>query len=192
MLEGLPADLVPPDAPWPVVLGFDPGTIRAGYGALVRAPEGPRLLVCGVLAAPARAGVPERLGHMAEAIEILLDRLRPSAVAVESAFAARNVRSALRIGEARGLALASAARRGIPVYEIAPASAKKAVVGHGGASKEQVAAMVQTILGASIDAPSDATDALALALAWLSDDGRRARLDAGALRARVRDLPPSR
>lgn len=175
MLEGLPVDLVPLDLAWPIVLGFDPGTRRAGYGAILEAPEGPRLVACGALDAPARSGIAERLAVMAEGFELLLDRLRPSVVALESAFAARNVQSALRIGEARGVILACSARRGITVDEIAPASAKKAVVGHGGASKEQVAAMVATMLGVAIEAPSDATDALALALAHVQR-ARRARL----------------
>lgn len=168
MLEGLLADLVPPDCPWPIVLGFDPGTRRAGWGAVVEAPEGPRLVGCGALDAPARAALELRLARMAEGVEVLLDRLRPSVVALESAFAARNVQSALRIGEARGVVLACCARRGVAVDQIAPASAKKAVVGHGAASKEQVAAMVATALGVAIDAPADATDALALALAHLA------------------------
>ena len=178
MLEGLPSDLVPPDAPWPIVLGFDPGTLKAGYGAVVSAPDGPRLLACGALSAPASMSVPKRLARISEGFEVLLDRLRPQMVAVESAFAARNVRSALRIGEARGIALAGAARRGIQVHEIAPASAKKAVVGHGAASKEQVAAMVGTILGARIEAALDATDALALALACLQKNEFARRLSA--------------
>lgn len=174
---GLPPDLVPPDPPWPIVLGIDPGTRRAGYGAVVAAPAGPRLLACGALDAPARLTVAERLARIAAGLEVLLDRLRPSCVAVESAFAARNVRSALRIGEARGLVLAAAAGRGLPVDEIPPASAKKSLVGHGGASKEQVAAMVAVVLGTRIDAPSDATDALALALACLERRRRAALLE---------------
>ena len=167
VLDGLPADLVPEDAPWSVVLGFDPGTLCAGYGAIVAAPDGPRLLACGALKAPARRSVAERLACIADGLDVLLDRLRPSVVALESAFAARNVRSALRLGEARGIVLAGAARRSIEVDEIPPATAKKAVVGHGAASKEQVAAMVAATLRVELDAPLDATDALALALAHL-------------------------
>ena len=166
MLEGLPADLVPAGVTWPVVLGFDPGTRCAGYGAIVVAPRGPRLLACGTLEAR-RGSAALRLAYIAEAFAGLLARLRPSVEALEGAFAARNVQSALRIGEARGIVRAGAARRGIEVDEIAPASAKRAVVGHGGASKVQVAAMVATLLGAELATPLDATDALALALAHL-------------------------
>ena len=162
----IPEDLVPADCPWPIVVGVDPGTVRCGYGAVVVAPDGPRLVVCGVLAPPGRMSVPRRLGWLQAELEALLARLRPGAVAVEGAYTARNVRSALRIGEARGMVLATAARRGAEVFEYAPAVAKKAVLGHGAGSKEQVAAMVATLLGTTeLDVPNDATDALALALA---------------------------
>lgn len=176
-LDGLPADLVPRDTPWPVVLGLDPGTRRAGWGAIVVAPGGPRLVACGTLDAPRARPPAERLAFLADALEVLLERLRPRVVALEGAFAARNVQSALRIGEARGIVLAAAARRGIEVDEIAPASAKRAVVGHGAASKDQVAAMVAQLLGARLETPLDATDALALALAHLQR-AERARLRA--------------
>lgn len=162
----LPADLVPADCTWPIVLGVDPGTRVMGYGALVVAPDGPRLVACGVLRPPARDAIAWRLGHLQEDLEGLLAALRPTSVALEGAFHAKSVRAALRLGEARGVVLASAARRGIEVHEFAPAAAKKAVLGHGGASKTQVARMVATLLGvATLDVPTDATDALALAYA---------------------------
>jgi crossover junction endodeoxyribonuclease RuvC len=162
------SSLVSERPPWPVVLGIDPGTRVLGFGALVDAPDGPRLLACGVLRATASADVPRRLAELAGDLERLLGELRPGMVVVESAFSARNVQSALRIGEARGMVLATAARAGHPVSEMAPAAAKKAVLGHGAASKRQVAAMVAALLGTPrLDVPSDATDALALALAHL-------------------------
>lgn len=162
----LPDDLVPDDCPWPVVLGVDPGTRVAGFGAIVLAPDGPRLVACGVIRTPAGAEIAVRLAHLASELRAILARVRPTVVVVEGAFAALNVRSALRIGEARGAVLATAAAAGARVMEISPASAKKALVGNGNASKEQVAAMVAVVLGVEeIDAPLDATDALALALA---------------------------
>jgi len=160
----LPDDLVPPDCPWAVVLGLDPGTRVAGWGAVVEAPDGPRFLACGLLRPDPRAGIAPRLGAIARELDELLGRLRPRVLVVEKAFAARNVKSALRIGEARGAVLATAARRCVETVEYAPAVAKKALVGHGAASKSQVAAMVERILRRSLDAPEDATDALALAL----------------------------
>ena len=163
----VPADLVPPGYPHPIVLGIDPGTRNLGWGALVLPPSGPRFCACGVLAPPPRLAAVRRLGRLLDELEELLGCLRPTHVAVEGAFAARNVRSALRLGEARGLVLAAVSRREIPITEIAPASAKKAIVGHGQASKQQVARMMATLLGIDTGGvPEDATDALALA--WAS------------------------
>lgn len=175
----IPDDLVPADHPWPIVLGFDPGTRVAGYGAVVVAPDGPRFLACGVLRPDPRAGIPARLAAISRDLDTLLLRLRPRVVVVEKAFAARNVKSALRIGEARGAVLATVAGRSVATVEYAPAVAKKALVGHGAASKVQVAAMVATILRRPLAVPEDATDALALALTHVL------RLREPALRARA-------
>lgn len=162
----IPADLVPAGCTWPIVLGIDPGTRVLGYGALVVAPLGPRFLACGVVRPTARAAISTRLGEIQGQIEELLRALRPGVLALERAFHAKNVQSAFRLGEARGVVLACAARAGIEVVELAPATAKKAVLGHGGASKEQIARMIPGLLGSGpLDVPSDATDALALAYA---------------------------
>lgn len=162
------------------MLGIDPGTRVMGYGALVVAPAGPRFLACGVLRPKARAAVPARLGELQGALEELLAKLRPGVLALERAFHSKNVQSAFRIGEARGVALAAAARAGVEVLELAPAVAKKAVLGHGGASKQQVARMIGHLLGTGpLAVPSDATDALALAFACVK---RRASAAALALR----------
>ncbi len=173
----IPEDLVPPNCPWPIVLGIDPGTRVIGYGAILVARETPRLLACGVLRAPRDGSVATRLARLQDELDLLLRRLRPTSLALEGAFSARNVRSALRIGEARGVVLASAARVGIEVAEIPPAVAKKAVLGHGNGTKEQVARLVSTILScAELAVPPDATDALALALAHANRLRFRARL----------------
>jgi len=175
----IPSDLVPAGCTWPIVLGIDPGTRMLGYGALVVAPTGPRFLACGVVRPPPRAAVPARLAEIQRGIEDLIRALRPGVLALERAFHAKNAQSAFRIGEARGVVLACAARAGIEIIELAPASAKKAVIGHGGASKEQIARMLPTLLGCGpLEVPSDATDALALAFACLK------RRSAAALTAR--------
>jgi crossover junction endodeoxyribonuclease RuvC len=164
----------------PIVLGVDPGTRVIGYGAVVIA-RSPRLLASGVLRAEAKNAVPARLGWLGRMLEELFARLRPQTIVVEQAFSARNVQSALRIGESRGVVLAAAAKSGAEVVQYAPAAAKKAVTGNGGASKEQVARMVSVALSLT-DAkmPLDATDALALALAHL----QRSALERSASRAR--------
>ncbi|MEX1025660.1 MAG: crossover junction endodeoxyribonuclease RuvC [Planctomycetota bacterium] len=178
----LPDHFVPDDVPYDIVLGIDPGTVVLGWGAVLAVPRAPRLLACGVLTAPARASVPARLASLARQLEDLLDAVRPGIVAVETAFAAINVKSALRIGEARGVVLAAAGRRALAVDEIAPAAAKRAVLGNGRASKEQVAALVPQLLGLApgLAVPLDATDALALALAHL----RRREAPGGSTLAR--------
>jgi crossover junction endodeoxyribonuclease RuvC len=162
----IPPDLVPKGCTWPIVLGIDPGTRALGYGALVVAPTGPRLVACGVLAPRARAPVAERLAQIQVELVELLASLRPGVLALERAFHSKNAQAAFRIGESRGVVLAAAGRAGIEILELAPAAAKKAVLGHGAASKEQVARMIAHLLGTGLLAvPSDATDALALAFA---------------------------
>jgi crossover junction endodeoxyribonuclease RuvC len=164
LAASIPADLVPPDAPWPVILGLDPGTRVVGFGAVVVADGGPRLLVCGAIDAGSRGAVPERLARIARDVRLLLARLRPAAVVVEKAFHAVNAQSALRIGEGRGVILAAAAEHGCRIVEYPPAVAKKALC-HGGASKAQIRAMVATVLKLAVHPePDDASDALALAL----------------------------
>lgn len=159
---------VPDGIPWKIVLGIDPGTIAVGYGAVVVRPEGSALLAAGTLHAPKRSPPAQRLGHLLDRLEEVLGRLKPNVVVVESAFAGANVQSAIRVGEGRGLALAAAARRGLEVVEIAPASAKRTLVGNGRADKEQVARMVAIELSlAEPPASRDATDALALALTYV-------------------------
>jgi len=165
----------------PLVLGIDPGTRAMGYAALVLGEDGPRLYRCGVIRPPARADIATRLAHIAIELEELLREVVPFAVAIERAFAARNVHSALRLGEARGVALALAGRAGAEVAEYSPAQAKKSVLGHGGGSKEQVARSVCAQLGLpQLDLPLDASDAISLAWAHVRE------LEARALRERAR------
>ena len=179
--DGAPVScLIPEGCTWPVVLGIDPGTLVMCYGALVLAPDGPRLLVAGTVRPRAADPVPQRLSYIRREMDDLMRACRPAHVAVERVYAGRNVQSALRIGEGRGVVLAAAAAASAEVAEIAPAEAKKAVLGNGGASKEQVAAMVRRLLDLELtDAPLDVTDALAVALAlvrrleWGQKSGRR-------------------
>ena len=154
------------ERPGVIVLGVDPGTIVVGYGAIEVGASGPRLVDTGAFRADRRAPVPARLCEIQRHLTALLERLRPAVVVVERAFAAKNVQAALRIGEGRGVILACAAASGAEVVEITPATAKKAVVGHGGADKFQVARMAAAALGLRAPPrPLDASDALALALA---------------------------
>jgi len=169
-----PEPLVPEGFALPIVLGLDPGTQVMGYGALVLAADGPRLLTAGVLRARARLPVHQRLGILAEAFDELLAMARPTTVVIENAFTHRNPRTAIRLGEARGMVIAAAVRAGAELEEISPSEAKRRVVGNGNAAKSQVAAMVPRLVqGLDVELPEDATDALALALAH----ARRRELD---------------
>lgn len=160
-----------------VILGIDPGTRVVGYGAIVAAARGPKLYACGVLRAGRDDDVPQRLALIQRELQALMIKLAPDVVVVELAFAARNLQSALRIGEGRGVVLACAAASGARIEQFAPAVAKKALVGNGGADKTQVAFMVGRLLGLEKPPePLDATDALALALAHLQRDSLQQRL----------------
>jgi crossover junction endodeoxyribonuclease RuvC len=159
------AALVPQALRERIILGIDPGTRLVGYGAVGIGPNGPVLLGAGVIRPSARAGIAERLGAIRIELDRLLAELQPGVVVVEEAFASRNIQSALRIGEGRGVVLACAAAAGIRIEQVPPAVAKKALVGHGAAHKTQVAAMVARTLSLAVaPEPLDATDALALAL----------------------------
>lgn len=145
------------------ILGLDPGSRVCGYG-VVDAGEPMRYVECGVLVA---AGSPEaRLGELARALREVIDELRPDVVAVEDVFAhALNVRSALALAQARGMALAVIGIAGLRVASYPPALIKKAIAGSGAASKDQVARMVQALIGLRSLPRADATDALAVAIA---------------------------
>lgn len=170
------------------VLGLDPGTRVMGYGCVEWRPNPgrggaltPCLVEAGTLTAAAGHSLPRRLARLLTELEGLVSDLRPELVVVERAFAGKNVRSALALGEGRGVALAVAARSGAEVAEITPAEAKQQVAGHGAADKAAVARMVGARLGlSSSGAPEDATDALALALAFVERQQLAQRLAVGA------------
>jgi crossover junction endodeoxyribonuclease RuvC len=156
------------------IFGIDPGSERTGYGCIERSGSRHHLVVCGVLAAPASATFPERLKFIHAGLATLLADCRPDCVAVEGIFHARNVRSALKLGHARGVALLAASEAGLPVVEYAPAEIKRAVVGYGRADKPQVQQMVKLLLGlAQAPSPHDVADALAVAICHLHNSTGR-------------------
>lgn len=145
------------------ILGIDPGLSRCGYGAV--AGSECRAVAYGVLRTPPELPLPQRLAALADELEALLSELHPAAVAVERVLFQANVRTAMSVGQASGLALALAARAGIPVAQYSPNEVKLAIAGYGGADKAQVQAMVARLLGLDTPPrPPDAADALALAL----------------------------
>jgi len=150
-----------------LVLGIDPGTAVTGYGVVRRRGGGGVSLVeCGVIRTSQREPLPQRIREIFEGVDALLVRHRPYAVSVEDVFQGKNARSALTLGHARGAILLAASLRGVPIAEYAPRQVKKAVVGTGSATKEQVAFMVKQQLRLSeAPAPADAADGVAAALA---------------------------
>ena len=146
------------------VLGIDPGLSRCGYGAVGPEPHTPGAVAYGVLLTPPSDPLPARLATLEGDLTALIGELRPSAVAVERVLFQANVRTAISVGQASGIALAVAARAGIPVTHYSPNEVKLAITGSGSADKMQVQAMVSRLLMLASPPPPDAADALALAL----------------------------
>jgi crossover junction endodeoxyribonuclease RuvC len=147
------------------IFGIDPGSERTGYGCVETDGRRHRLVVFGSIAAPAHTAFPDRLLLIHAGLTALLAEHRPDCVAIENIFHAKNVRSALRLGHARGVALLAASAAGVPIAEYSPAEIKRAVVGFGRAEKPQVGQMVKLLLGlAAAPSPHDAADALAVAI----------------------------
>ena len=150
-----------------IVLGIDPGTAVTGYG-VVRGDGSapPALLECGVIRTQARAPLPQRLREIHDGISDLIERHKPDMMAVEDVFYAKNVRTTVVLGHARGVILLAGEERGVRIQEIPPASIKKAIVGGGAATKEQVQFMLTKLLRLkNAPQPSDAADGVAAALA---------------------------
>ncbi len=150
------------------IFGIDPGSAHTGYGCVDSNGGRHQLVVCGVLEAPARSTFPEKLLVVHDGLVALLARWRPECVAIESLFYSRNVRSALSLGHARGVAVLAAVEAGLPVCEYTPAEIKRSVVGYGRAEKHQVQEMIKLLLCLdSIPTPHDVADALAVAICHL-------------------------
>lgn len=153
-----------------MVLGLDPGSRATGYG-LVEGGEGGRrlrLVEAGVIRPPAKAPLAQRLQAIHQGVAQVIERFHPSEAAVEGVFAAKNARTAIVLGQARGVALLAAAQAGMEVFEYPPASVKMALVGAGRAGKEQVRAMVGALLNETPPKSLDASDALAVAITHLN------------------------
>jgi crossover junction endodeoxyribonuclease RuvC len=164
------------------VLGIDPGLSRCGYGAVrVHATGRFAAEAAGVLRTDKDAPLPRRLSVLMADLRSLMDELRPDAVAVEKVFFQTNVRTAMSVGQASGIALALADAMGCEVGEYTANEVKAIVAGYGAATKEQVQRMVQSQLKlAEVPRPPDAADALALALTHCTLGPRRARLTAAS------------
>lgn len=149
-----------------IVLGIDPGSRRCGFGVVERAGTRLRVIESGVLE-PGGLPMAERLGRILGGLDAVIARSRPDAVSVEQVFSGASARSALVLGQARGVALAAAARAGLAVFEYAPSAVKLAFTGNGRAGKDQMLRTARMILG--IDARrADEADAIAIAVCHLA------------------------
>jgi crossover junction endodeoxyribonuclease RuvC len=145
-------------------MGIDPGTHTTGYGLISK--QGSRLIHIdnGLICAPKKAPLHERLAAIQSGLSEVLDSMCPHIVSIEDVFVGKNARAALSLGHARGVALATAALAGLEVVSYAPKLVKKTVAGTGRADKHQVQMMVKTLLGLPEVPAEDAADALALAI----------------------------
>ncbi|MCD6498312.1 MAG: crossover junction endodeoxyribonuclease RuvC [Deltaproteobacteria bacterium] len=154
------------------VLGIDPGSRVTGYGVIeLTGPGRSRYLECGVLRTSPKLPIDRRLVEIAQGLREVVEELQPQVAAIEDVFYRKNARSALLLGQARGVALLVCAEKGLEIFSYPPAFVKKTVAGQGRASKEQMQKMVTALCGLKHEPESDAADALALALCHASDDG---------------------
>jgi crossover junction endodeoxyribonuclease RuvC len=151
------------------VLGIDCGTEYTGYGVVEQAESGElTCLTCGAIRLAAREPLAPRLLRVSRTLLELIHQHRPAEVAIEEVFYSVNAKSALKLGQVRGVAMLAAAEAGLPVAEYAPLTIKSAVVGYGRAEKAQVQEMVTRLLRLnSVPEPADAADALAIAICHL-------------------------
>jgi crossover junction endodeoxyribonuclease RuvC len=157
------------------ILGIDPGLRSTGYGLIEQ--QGTRLsfVCCGSITTKPDRPLAQRLAEIHRALVALIEAERPDEAAVEETFVNRDPQSALKLGQARGVALATPALLGLPVAEYAANVVKKTIVGVGHGEKQQIAMMVRTLLPAAPAASSDAADALALAITHAQYRGLKAR-----------------
>jgi crossover junction endodeoxyribonuclease RuvC len=168
------------------IFGIDPGSDRTGYGCIESGGSRQRVIASGTISSAAGVSFPEKLLTIHSRLAAVLVECRPDCVALENLFHAANVRSALKLGHARGVAMLAAVEAGLPVFEYTPAEIKRAVVGYGRAEKHQVQQMVKALLGLpAVPSPHDAADALAAAICHLhsmTPPGMRAAPGAPGLR----------
>jgi crossover junction endodeoxyribonuclease RuvC len=157
------------------IIGIDPGLRNVGWGVIAVAGSRLTYVACGSIKTRADLSLAERLAHIHRGLTALIEAERPDEAAVEETFVNRDPQSALKLGQARGIALAAPALLGLPVAEYAANVVKKTIVGVGHAEKEQVAMMVKMLLPACQIGSPDAADALAVAITHAQHRVARAR-----------------
>lgn len=147
------------------ILGIDPGYAIVGYGVIEYHGNSFKVIEYGKITTDSKKDLPERLVIIYNGIKELIEKFQPDAMAVEELFFNNNAKTAINVGQARGVILLSAANNGVPVFEYTPLQVKQAVVGYGRAEKNQVQQMVKMLLSLEkIPKPDDVADALAIAV----------------------------
>lgn len=155
------------------IIGIDPGLRRCGWGVLDSTGNRLSFVACGTITPPVELSLAERLVHLHRDLDELIDRFAPDEAAVEETFVSAGARSALQLGQARGVVLMTPAARGLPVGEYAANLVKKSVVGTGHAEKGQIQMMIKILLPAADFKGADAADALAIAVCHAHHRGMR-------------------
>ena len=160
-----------------IILGIDPGFAITGYGVLNYSENRFRVMDYGVITTGADLPHPQRLLLLEKSLTDIIDKFRLESMSVEELFFNNNTKTALQVGQGRGIALLCAARAGIPVYEYTPIQVKQGVTGYGRAVKSQVQQMIKVLLGLpEIPKPDDAADALAVAICHAHSFGSMSRI----------------
>lgn len=155
-----------------IVLGLDPSLRSTGYAIVQITPNQIRVQELGTIRCSPSWLRSQCLAHLAQQLRLLVAQFHPQACAVEGLIYARNQRTALVLGEARGVSLSVMAEAGVPIFELAPRKVKQAVTGYGAATKEAVARVLRHMLALQDLKPGDAADALAVAIAFIHQAGR--------------------
>jgi crossover junction endodeoxyribonuclease RuvC len=174
------------------VLGIDPGLSRCGYGVVTRRNGSLAAVAGGVISSPHTMPLPDRLRTLSDELRALVAEYRPDAVVVERVFFQVNARTAMATGQAAGVALVAAAESGCEVAQYTSNEVKQALVGYGGATKDQVQRMVASVLGlAEPPRPPDVADALALAACHLTTHSLRRAVDVATAAATAGTVTPT-
>ena len=160
---------LPPSLRPRIALGIDPGTAIVGYAVVMAKGSELSMLACDVITTPAKMPLAQRLQLIYEGLSGIVATFKPNEAAMEELFFAKNARTAMTVGQARGVAMLALANGGLSVAEYTPKQVKQAVTGYGGAGKEQVGEMVRILLKlTAIPRPDDAADAAAVAICHLN------------------------
>lgn len=150
------------------ILGVDPGTITLGYAIIEGESEEIHMVDCGVISLGAKIPTEERLRLLYIELNHIIEKYKPTEVAIEEPFVGRNIKSALAIGKAQSIAALAATNQDLPIYYYSPAKVKQQITNYGRSEKQQISEMIKTYLGLSSSGEAlDATDALAVAICHL-------------------------